>query len=59
MLGNACKVITGKVMEGGGLGRTSKPKRIMKLHLLGDIWETLELKAMVGQLCLNNSCAAH
>ena len=31
----------------------------MKLHLLGDIWETLELKAMVGQLCLNNSCDAH
>jgi len=26
MLGNACKVITGKVMEWGGLGRTCKPE---------------------------------
>ena len=30
-----------------------------EVTLLGDIWETLELKAMVGHLCLNNSCAAH
>ena len=31
----------------------------LEVTLWGYIWGTLELKAMVGQLCLNNSCAAH
>ena len=35
------------------------PRSNHEVTLLGDIWETLELKAMVGQLCLNNSRAAY
>ena len=42
------------------LGGHVNPRSNHEVTLLGDIYGgTQELKDMVGQLCLNNSCAAH
>ena len=43
------------------MGGHVNPRSNHEVTLLGDIyiWGALELKAMVGQLCLDNYCVAH